>query len=91
MTRPNVRREAVLSSRIEGAQASVSDLYAYEAVQLPTFRPSSDGRAVYNYVRALEYGMQRLAELPLSLRSIREIHGVLMAGVRGEKGMPGQY
>jgi Fic family protein len=93
---PFVRREAVLSSRIEGTQASLSDLYAYEAiqktaVQLTMFEPPPDVHEVYNYVRALEYGLDRLQSLPLSLRLIREIHARLMEGVRGEHGTPGEF
>lgn len=91
LIRPLVRREAVLSSRIEGTQASLSDLYAYEAAQLPLFEPPSDVREVYNYVRALEYGLERLRTLPLSLRLIREIHARLMEGVRGEHQTPGEF
>lgn len=89
---PFVRREAVLSSRIEGTQASLSDLYVYEAIQLSLFEvPTSDVREVYNYVRALEYGLERLKTLPLSLRLIREIHEQLMTGVRGEYQTPGEF
>jgi len=88
---PFVRREAVLSSRIEGTQASLSDLYAYEAVQPSLFEPPPDVREVYNYVRALEYGLERLQTLPLSLRLIREIHARLMEGVRGEHQTPGDF
>lgn len=88
---PFIRREAVLSSRIEGTQASLSDLYAYEATQLPMFDLPSDVREVHNYVRALEYGLQRLETLPLSLRLIRELHGRLMEGVRGEHQTPGEF
>ena len=98
---PFVRREAVLSSRIEGTQASLSDLYAYEAVRgtaaqaktgrLAMFKAPPDVHEVHNYVRALEYGRARLAELPLSLRLIREIHARLMEGVRGEEGTPGEF
>lgn len=88
---PFSRREAVLSSRIEGTQASLSDLYAYEAVQLAMFESPSDVREVFNYVQALEYGLERLETLPLSLRLIREIHAKLMAGVRGETQTPGEF
>ncbi len=93
---PFVRREAVLSSRIEGTQASLADLYAYEAVQrtavqLTMFEPPPDVREVYNYVGALEYGLGRLQSLPLSLRLICEIHARLMEGVRGEHGTPGEF
>jgi Fic family protein len=88
---PFIRREAVLSSRIEGTQASLSDLYAYEAVQLSMFSRPTDVREVHNYVRALEYGLQRLETLPLSLRLIRELHARLMEGVRGEHRTPGEF
>jgi Fic family protein len=91
LIRPFVRREAVLSSRIEGTRASLSDLYAYEAVQLALFEQSSDVREVHNYVRALEYGLERLRDLPLSLRLIRDIHARLMEGVRGEHQPPGEF
>ncbi|HEC34495.1 MAG TPA: Fic family protein [Chloroflexi bacterium] len=91
LIRPLVRREAVLSSRIEGTQASLSDLYAYEAAKLPLFEPPSDVREVYNYVRALEYGLERLRTLPLSLRLIREIHAQLMEGGHGEHRTPGEF
>jgi Fic family protein len=88
---PFIRREAVLSSRIEGTRASLSDLYAYEAVQLPLFESPPDVHEVHNYVRALEYGLERLQELPLSLRLIRELHARLMEGVRGEYQTPGKF
>jgi Fic family protein len=88
---PFIRREAVLSSQIEGTQASLSDLYAYEAVQLSLFDRPSDVREVHNYVRALEYGLEHLSSLPLSLRLIRELHEHLMAGVRGERQTPGEF
>jgi len=91
LIRPFVRREAVLSSRIEGTQASLSELYAYEAVQLAMFEPPPDVHEVYNYVQALEYGLERLRTLPLSLRLIREIHARLMEGVRGEHQTPGEF
>jgi Fic family protein len=90
---PFSRREAVLSSRIEGTQTSLSDLYAYEAVQLqlPLFESPPDVREVYNYVKALNYGLERLGTLPISLRLIREIHAELMADVRGEHQTPGEF
>lgn len=88
---PFVRREAVLSSRIEGTQASLSDLYAYEAQQMPLFEHVPDVREVHNYVRALEYGLERLETLPLSLRLVRNIHARLMGGVRGERMTPGEF
>ncbi len=92
---PFIRREAVLSSRIEGTRADIADLYAYEAGQLvlPGMeRPSeSDVREVMNYVRALEYGLKRLDDLPVSLRLIRDVHQRLLTGVRGERAKPGQF
>lgn len=74
---PFMRREAVLSSRIEGAQADVADLYAYEAGQLylpglGLAAPEADVKEVLNYVKALEYGLERIHTLPLSKRLIRE-------------------
>lgn len=93
---PFVRREAVLSSRIEGTQADLADLYAYEAGQLPLpgieAAPSeADLREVLNYVNALEYGLKRLETLPVSLRLMRELHERLLAGVRGEHATPGEF
>lgn len=87
---PYLRREAVLSSRIEGTQASLADLLAEEAGQTPRAAPD-DVREVRNYVTALEYGIERLATLPLSLRLVRELHGKLMHGVRGDQATPGQF
>ncbi len=77
-----VRREAVLSSQIEGTQASLMDLLEWEAETGRTER-RVDVREVANYVEALRYGLDRARELPLSGRLIREIHGRLMHGVRG--------
>lgn len=91
LVRPFVRREAVLSSRIEGTQASLQDVFAYEARQMALFEANSDVGEVVNYVRALEYGLDRLAKLPLSLRLIREIHARLMKGMRGEHLTPGEF
>ncbi len=88
---PFMRREAVLSSRIEGTQASLSDLYAYEAQQAALFGEVPDVREVHNYVRALEYGLERVKALPLSLRLIRELHAELLDGVRGEEQKPGEF
>lgn len=91
LIRPFLHREAVLSSRIEGTRATLSDLYAYEAAQLRLFELPSDVHEVHNYVRALDYGLARLQTLPLSLRLIREIHARLMEGVRGELQTPGEF
>ena len=92
---PFVRREAVLSSRIEGTRADIADLYTYEARQLPLpgmeAPPEADVREVLNYVNALEYGLERLNTLPVSLRLIRELHERLMTGVRGGQATPGEF
>lgn len=94
---PFIRREAVLSSRIEGTQADIRDLYAYEAGQLALFpglesQPSeADIKEVLNYVRATEYGLERVKTLPVSHRLIRELHQRLMEGVRGGKSTPGRF
>lgn len=92
LIRPFMHWEAVSSSRIEGTRASLLDLYAHEAaVQLPLFEIPDDVQEVQNYVLALEYGLRRLAELPVSLRLIREIHGELMQGVRGNEWPAGEF
>ena len=90
LIRPFVRREAVLSSRIEGTQASFSDLLFFEAANLRA-EQVPDVQEVANYVKALEYGLDRLKELPLSLRLIREIHARLLKGVRGNVYTPGEF
>jgi len=87
---PFKRREAVLSSRIEGTQASMSDLLIFEAV--PGQEPQvPDVREVWNYVRALDYGLERRTTLPVSNRLIREMHARLLEGVRGEDRTPGDF
>ncbi len=86
-----IRQEAVLSSRIEGTRASLTDLYRYESAQLSFLEPASDVREVHNYVLALDYGVERLHTLPVSLRLIREVHAKLMEGVRSAKLTPGEF
>ncbi|HEX9734353.1 MAG TPA: Fic family protein, partial [Thermoanaerobaculia bacterium] len=90
LIRPFVRREAVLSSRIEGTQATLGELLAAEA-GAAVERSPEDLREVGNYVVALEHGVQRLHDLPLSLRLVRELHEVLMRGVRGDAATPGEF
>lgn len=85
-----VRREAVLSSQIEGTQASLDDLVAAEA-RLSGQRPIGDVNEVINYTSALNFGLARLAELPLSARLLREIHQILMHEVRGGHASPGDF
>lgn len=87
---PYVRREAVLSSRIEGTKASLSDLLLDEMRESDTLE-SADVHEVRNYVTALDYGVARLTTLPLSLRLVRELHLRLMKGVRGEQAKPGEF
>ncbi len=90
LIRPFMHREAVLSSRIEGTQASLSDLYFFEAASvLPS--PQSDVREVRNYVLAMEHGLQRLKDLPVSLRLLREVHEKLMEGIAGDHLTPGEF
>lgn len=88
---PLMRREAVLSSRIEGTRASLSDVFLSEAGQPEqSSADAADVREVLNYVAALEHGLARLSELPLSLRLVNEIHAKLMTGVRGDFATPGE-
>ncbi|CAN5705466.1 Fic family protein [soil metagenome] len=86
-----VRKEAVLSSQIEGTQSSLSDLLLYESEEAPGV-PLDDVQEVSNYVAAMNYGLQRLRDgFPLSLRLIKEIHEVLMTGARGGTKAPGEF
>ena len=87
---PFTRREAVLSSRIEGTVASLSDLMSYEA--LGVINPDRpDVMEVANYVTALEHGLKRLVDIPVSTRLMRELHERLMRGTRGEHLTPGEF
>ncbi|MGB9121497.1 MAG: Fic family protein [Candidatus Angelobacter sp.] len=87
---PFTRREAVLSSRIEGTVASLSDLMSYEA--LGVINPDRpDVLEVANYVTALEHGLKRLVVIPVSTRLMRELHERLMRGARGEHLTPGEF
>ena len=86
-----VRKEAVLSSQIEGTQSSLSDLLLYEDEKVPNV-PLDDIREVSSYVSALEHGLGRLRDgFPLSLRLFREIHGVLLSHGRGAEKTPGEF
>jgi len=85
-----VRKEAVLSSQIENTQASLADVLEYEAKPSARRLPRDVGEVV-NYVRATNRGLERLKELPLSLRLIREIHAELLRGVRGGGRSPGEF
>jgi Fic family protein len=85
-----VRKEAVLSSQIEGTQASLIDVLEFESQALEPNNPQ-DVAEVVNYISAINYGLERLQEIPVSLRLIREIHQELMKGVRGAERNPGEF
>ncbi|WP_250284553.1 MULTISPECIES: Fic/DOC family N-terminal domain-containing protein [unclassified Frankia] len=88
LARALVRREAVLSSRIEGTQASVSDLVLFEAEQ-PARSDGADVREVFNYMAAVEHTLDPDRRLPLSVPLLREAHAILLSGVRGDYATPG--
>lgn len=85
-----VRHEAVLSSQIEGTQSTLEDVLEFEVDAQRSDFPK-DVEEVVNYVRAMNFGLERIMEFPLSLRLIREIHNELMKGVRGEHKNPGEF
>jgi Fic family protein len=84
---PYLRREAVASTRIEGTQASLAEVFDAEASDLPL---GPDVEEVINYVHAMQEGLRRLQTLPVSTRLIREMHAVILAGVRGRERQPGE-
>src|SRR6201987_1083941 len=90
LMRPFIRREAVLSSKIEGTQATLGALLAAEAGAIVERSPE-DLREVGNYVVALEHGIARLKKLPVCARLTRELHEKLMTGVRGHQAAPGRF
>jgi len=90
LIRPFIRREAVLSSKIEGTQATLGELLAAEAGAVVDRSPE-DLREVGNYIVALEHGMAQLNKLPLCIRLIRELHSKLMTDVRGDQATPGEF
>jgi Fic family protein len=85
-----IRKEAVLSSQIEGTQSSLADLLLHENQAIPGV-VLADVQEVSNYIGALSYGIDRLSTLPLSLRLIRELHQWLVSGTRGEQKAPGEF
>jgi Fic family protein len=86
-----VRKEAVLSSQIEGTQSSLSDLLLFENDQAPGV-PIDDVQEVSNYAAALEHGLKRIKEgLPLSLRLVKELHAILLSKGRGSQKLPGEF
>lgn len=93
---PLLRREAILSSRIEGTvttpeQLVLLEVEETEGVDAPPRMRDADTEEVLNYVHAMQHGLRRLADLPVSLSLIREIHRVLLSGVRGERHEPGEF
>jgi len=84
-----VRKEALLSSQIEGTQASLEDIFEYES-QTP-IENTHDVEEVVNYIKALNYGLKRLTEFPMSTRLIKEIHQILLSGTRGNEKTPGEF
>src|SRR4051794_38540050 len=87
-----VRKEAVLSSQIEGTQSSLSDLLLFENEAVPGV-PLDDVEETANYIAAMSHGLRRIesGDLPLSNRLLREVHERLMAGVRGGDKAPGEF
>ncbi len=85
-----IRKEAVLSSQIEGTQSTLTDLLRFET-EAQSGQPIDDIREVSNYVDAMMYGLERLEQLPLSLRLIREMHARLLQSSRGETKSPGEF
>jgi Fic family protein len=85
-----VKHEAVLSSQIEGTQSTLEDVLQFE-IHAHTSETPKDVEEVVNYVRAMNFGLERLRDLPLCLRLIKEIHAELMQGVRGENKSPGEF
>lgn len=88
LIRPYLLREALASTRIEGTQASLRDVFESEA---SGEAPSADVEEVLNYIDALEWGLGRVGELPLGVRLIREMHRRLLSGVRGRERLPGEF
>jgi Fic family protein len=85
-----VKKEALLSSQIEGTQASLEGVLEFEAGMLPE-ENINEIKEVVNYVKALNYGVERLQDFPFSLRLIKEIHRILISGTRGKLKTPGEF
>jgi Fic family protein len=85
-----VKKEAILSSQIEGTQASLEGVLEFESDLTPRDN-INDIKEVINYIKAMDYGMHRLTELPMCLRLIKEIHALLLKGVRGATKRPGEF
>ncbi len=88
---PFLRKEAEMSSRIEGTQANIEQLYLFEAGPSAIESKVPDVKEVSNYISALEYGLEKVKQLPVCLRMIRQLHEILMRDVRGQQRAPGQF
>jgi Fic family protein len=86
----SLKKEAVLSSKIEGTLTEYDDLFGFEILGNESKAPE-DVKEVVNYIKAIEFAVERVDTLPMSLRLVREIHKLLMAGVRGEVATPGEF
>ena len=86
---PMLSREAVASSRIEGSTSNLAEVYQFQLSDVT--RDRDDAEEVANHIRAMQHGLTRMARLPISLRLIREIHEVLLSGVRGHDRRPGEF
>jgi Fic family protein len=93
ITIPFLRREAVLSSRIEGTQTEIEQLYLFEAKapQNDESDAAQDAQEVSNYVHALQYGLEMLVTMPICNRLLKDMHAILMRGVRGQDKRPGEF
>ena len=85
-----VKKEATLSSQVEGTQATFSDVLKAE-MRIKDVEMHNDVDEIINYIKAMNHGLERILSLPLSLRLIREIHGILLQGVRGVGKTPGEF
>lgn len=84
-----VRKEALLSSQIEGTQASLEDIFEYESHV--SIKNAQDVQEVVNYIKALNHGLKRIGEFPMSIRLIKEIHHILLSDNRGQEKTPGEF
>lgn len=84
-----VRKEALLSSQIEGTQASLEDIFEYESHE--TIKNIDDVQEVVHYIKALRHGLERVQEFPMGIRLIKEIHEILLSNARGKEKTPGEF
>jgi len=86
-----VKKEALLSAQIEGTQASLENVFEFQSTDGQELENISDVEEVVNYIKALNYGIKKLEKFPMSLRLIKELHAILMQGVRGAEKTPGEF